>query len=80
LAPSAASFLRNIPQSHSSIMMTVIETQRYSTLSSAEALIEVYLSINEPQTPIDEYSWDTKFLDVDFYQVSASLDDVIKTC
>jgi hypothetical protein len=33
------------------------------TLSSVEALIEVYLSANEPQTLRDEYSQTTKILD-----------------
>jgi hypothetical protein len=32
------------------------ERQRYSTLSSVEALIEVHMSANEPQTLTDEYS------------------------
>jgi hypothetical protein len=47
------------------------------TLSSVEALIEVYMSANEPQTPRDEYSRATKILDAEYKQ--ASLDDVIKT-
>jgi hypothetical protein len=33
------------------------------TLSSVEALIEVYMSANEPQTPRDEYSRAIKILD-----------------
>jgi hypothetical protein len=33
------------------------------TLSSVEALIEVYMSANEPQTLRDEYSQATKILD-----------------
>jgi hypothetical protein len=50
------------------------------TLSSVEALIEVYMSANEPQTLRNEYSRATKILDAEYKQVSASLDDVIKTC
>jgi hypothetical protein len=50
------------------------------TLSSVEALIEVYMIANEPQTLRDEYSWATKILDAEYKQVSVSLDDVIKTC
>jgi hypothetical protein len=50
----------------------------YSTLSSVEALIEVYMSANEPQTLRDEYSQATKILDAEYKP--ASLDDVIKTC
>jgi uncharacterized protein Smg (DUF494 family) len=48
------------------------------TLSSVEALIEVYMSSNEPQTLRDKYSRATKILDAGFKP--ASLDDVIKTC
>jgi hypothetical protein len=48
------------------------------TLSSVEALIEVYMSVNEPQTLRDEYSRATKILDAEYKQ--ASLDDAIKTC
>jgi hypothetical protein len=48
------------------------------TLSSVEALIEVYVIANEPQTLRDEYSQATKILD-DKYK-PASLDDVINTC
>jgi hypothetical protein len=48
------------------------------TLSSAEALIEVYMSANEPQTLRDEYSLATQILDAEYKP--ASLDDVIKTC
>jgi hypothetical protein len=48
------------------------------TSSSIEALIEVYMSANEPQTLRDEYSWATKILDAEYKP--ASLDDVIKTC
>jgi hypothetical protein len=55
-----------------------IKRQRYSTLSSVEALIEVYMSANEPQTLRDEYSQATKILDAEYKP--ASLDDVIKTC
>jgi hypothetical protein len=54
------------------------ERQIYSTLSSVEALIEVYMSANEPQTLTDEYSRDTKILDAEYK--AASLDDIIKTC
>jgi hypothetical protein len=50
------------------------------TLSSVEALIEVYMSANEPQTLRDEYSWATKILDAEYKQISTRLDDVIKTC
>jgi hypothetical protein len=52
------------------------------TLSSVEALIEVYMIANEPQTlrDQDEYSRATKILDAEYKQISASLDDVIKTC
>jgi hypothetical protein len=50
------------------------------TLSSVEALIEAYMIANEPQTLRDEYSRATKILDAEYKQVSASLDDVIKTC
>jgi hypothetical protein len=49
-----------------------------STSSSVEALIEVYMSPNEPQTLRDEYSRATKILDAEYKP--ASLDDVIKTC
>jgi hypothetical protein len=48
------------------------------TLSSVEALIEVYMTANEPQTLRNEYSRATKTLDVEYKP--ASLDDVIKTC
>jgi hypothetical protein len=51
-----------------------------STLSSLEAMIEVYMIANEPQTLRDEYSRATKILDAEYKQSSASLDDVIKTC
>jgi hypothetical protein len=50
------------------------------TLSSVEALIEVYMSANEPPTLRDEYSRATKILDAEYKQSLASLDDVIKTC
>jgi hypothetical protein len=43
------------------------------TLSSVEALIEVYMSVNEPQTLRDEYSRSTKILDAEHKQVSAKL-------
>jgi hypothetical protein len=48
------------------------------TLSSVEALIEVYMIAIEPQTLRDEYSQATKILDAEYKP--ASLDDVIKTC
>jgi hypothetical protein len=48
------------------------------TLSSVEALIEVYMSANEPQMLRNEYSQATKNLDADYKP--ANLDDVIKTC
>jgi hypothetical protein len=48
------------------------------TLSSVEALIEVYMIANEPQTIRDEYFQATKILDAEYKP--ASLDDVIKTC
>jgi hypothetical protein len=51
-----------------------------STLSSVEALNEVCMIANEPQMLRDEYSQATKILDAEYKQVSASLDDVIKTC
>jgi hypothetical protein len=47
-------------------------------LSPVEALIEVYMSTNEPQTLRDEYSRATKILDAEYEP--ASLDDFIKTC
>jgi hypothetical protein len=51
-----------------------------STLSSVEALIEDYMIANEPQTLRDKYSRATKILDAEYKHISASLDDVIKTC
>jgi hypothetical protein len=48
------------------------------TLFSVEALIEAYMSANEPQTLRDEYSRDTNILDDEYKP--ANLDDVIKTC
>jgi hypothetical protein len=48
------------------------------TLSSVEALIEVYMTTNKPLTLRDEYSWATKILDAEYKP--SSLDDVIKTC
>jgi hypothetical protein len=48
------------------------------TLSSVEALIEVFMSANEPQTLRDEYSRANKILDAEYKP--ASLDDVIKIC
>jgi hypothetical protein len=56
-----------------------IKDRHSQTLSSAEALIEVHMSANEPQTLRDEYSRATKFLDVEHKQSSANLDNVIKT-
>jgi hypothetical protein len=47
-------------------------------LSSVEALIEVYMSANEPQTLRDEYYRATNILDAEYN--AASLDDFIKTC
>jgi hypothetical protein len=47
------------------------------TLSLVEALIEVYMRPNEPQTLRDEYSRATKILDAEYKPTS--LDDVIKT-
>jgi hypothetical protein len=52
--------------------------QSYSTLSSVEALIVVYMSANEPQTHRDKYSRAAKILDTEYKP--ESLDDVIKTC
>jgi hypothetical protein len=46
--------------------------------SSVEALIEDYMSANEPQTLRDEYSQATEILDAEYKP--ASLDDAIKTC
>jgi hypothetical protein len=48
------------------------------TLSSVEALIEVYMIANKPPTLRDEYSRATKILDAEYKP--ASLDDVINTC
>jgi hypothetical protein len=42
------------------------ERQRWSTLSSVEALIEVYMSANESQMLRDEYSHATKVLDAEY--------------
>jgi hypothetical protein len=61
------------------------DRERYSTLSSVEALIEFYMSANEPEKhKISEMNIfghrATKILDAEYKQVSASLDDVIKTC
>jgi hypothetical protein len=46
-------------------------------LSSVEALIDVHIILNEPQTLRDEYSQATKILHAE--NKPASLDDVIKT-
>jgi hypothetical protein len=54
------------------------EGQRYSTLSSVEALIENYMSSNESQTLTDEYFLAIEILDAEYKP--ASLDDAIKTC
>jgi hypothetical protein len=48
------------------------------TLSSVKALIEVYMSANQPQTFRDEYSRDTKILDAEYKP--ETLDDIIKAC
>jgi hypothetical protein len=55
-----------------------IKDRDTSTLSSVEALIEVYMIANEPQTLRDEYSQANKILHAEYKP--ASLDDVIKTC
>jgi hypothetical protein len=47
------------------------------TLSSVEALIEVYMSPNKSQTLRDEYSRATEILDAECNQTSVILDDVI---
>jgi hypothetical protein len=47
------------------------------TLTSVEALIEVHMSTNEPQTLRDEYYQATKILDTEY--MPESLDDVLKT-
>jgi hypothetical protein len=43
------------------------------TLSSVEALIEVFMITNEPQTLRDEYSQATKILDADYKHVPSKL-------
>jgi hypothetical protein len=48
------------------------------TISSVEALIEVYMTSNEPQTLRNEYSRAKNILDTEYKP--ASLDDAIKTC
>jgi hypothetical protein len=51
------------------------------TLLPAEALIDIYLSTNEPDHPQmlrDEYSQATEIIDAEYKQISLSLDDVIK--
>jgi hypothetical protein len=50
------------------------------TLSSTEALIEVYLRENEAQTFRDEYSLSTKILDDEYSHTFVSLDDIVNTC
>jgi hypothetical protein len=57
---------------------TKMKDRDTGTLSLVEALIEVHMSANEPQTLRDEYSRATKILDSEYEP--ASLDDVIKTC
>jgi hypothetical protein len=54
------------------------DTTPMKALLSVEALIEVYMSANEPQTLKYEYSQGTKILDAKY--ILASLDEVIKTC
>jgi hypothetical protein len=54
------------------------EKQRYSTLSSVEALIEIYKIANESQALRDEYSQATEILDAEYKPTS--FDEVIKTC
>jgi hypothetical protein len=49
-------------------------------LSSAEALFDVNMSANKPQTLRDEYSCTTKILDDEYSHTPASLDDVNKSC
>jgi hypothetical protein len=56
------------------------EGQRYRTLSTAEAQIEVYLSTNEPKSLTDKYFRATKILDAGYKKLSEILDDFIKTC
>jgi adenine C2-methylase RlmN of 23S rRNA A2503 and tRNA A37 len=56
----------------------IIPMKHRGTLSSLEALIEVYMSENQQQTLRDEYSLTTKILDDDYEP--ARLIDVIKTC
>jgi hypothetical protein len=70
------------PEDHLGYSHYSNERQKHSTLSSAEALIEVYLRANEPQTLInqDEYYRAIKILDPEYKQVSASFNGVIKTC
>jgi hypothetical protein len=55
-----------------------IPNEDRGTLSSEKALIEVYMSANEPQTLRDEYFRATTILDAEYKK--ESLDDVIKTC
>jgi hypothetical protein len=60
------------------IPMTDRNTCTLSSVASVEALIEVYMIANEPQTLSDEYSRATKILNAEYKP--ASLDDVIKKC
>jgi hypothetical protein len=60
------------------IIPNINERHTYRTLSSAEALIEVYMSANEPQTLRDKNSRAIQILDAEYEP--AILDDVIKTC
>ena len=48
------------------------------TLTTQESLIEVYLTTNEPQTLVDEFSRSTKILVAKYKP--AILDEVIKMC
>jgi hypothetical protein len=50
------------------------------TLSSTEALIEGYMSANEPQTLRNQYSLAIKILDAKYKHVFASLGNDINTC
>jgi hypothetical protein len=56
------------------------ENRDTCTFSSKEALIEVYMSANQPQTVRNQYSQATKILVAEYKQTPESLDDVIKTC
>jgi hypothetical protein len=43
-----------------------IKNRNTCILSSAEVLIKVFMSKNEPKTLKDEYSWATKTLDAEY--------------